>query len=131
MTGICESPRGVYWIATGKGVTRYEPRKMELAAPKLSVQLDQEYTDLATLPSVLQGRLVTFKCNTVDTKTRAEVRRFRWRVVEGRASAEQLLADGRAAFQAAARTKSPEVSDQSVTAHQIGAAAAKMAARVR
>lgn len=88
---ICESPTGVFWIATDSGITRYQPRRKEPNSPKLSVRLDQEYDNLSNIPSVLSGRRVTFNAYIVDTLTRTGLRRFRWQVAQGKPNTEELM----------------------------------------
>lgn len=88
--GICESPPGVFWLTTENGITRYAPNRKQLDPPKLSVQLDQIHTDLTKLPRVLKGRRVTFETYIADTKTRVKLRRFRWQVIKGKASGDEL-----------------------------------------
>lgn len=87
---IVEYPEGVYWLGTENGITRYEPTQRALNAPELTVVADQEYRELSAVPEILQGRLLTMRVDAVDTSTGGEARRYRWCVVEGRATAEQL-----------------------------------------
>src|SRR5262249_23471366 len=63
-------------------------------APRLNVQTDVEYSDLTALPPITTGRRITFKYHVIDTKTRAETRRFRYQVASGRATADEFKKRG-------------------------------------
>ncbi|MSU36415.1 MAG: response regulator [Pedosphaera sp.] len=74
---------GAMWLATHTGVARFRPRKLDLKAPRLSVQMDTNYTDLSQLPSITAGRLITFKFSTIDYRTRPESQQYRWAMLPG------------------------------------------------
>jgi len=75
-------------------VTRYQPARTAPNAPRLKVQTDVEYSDLGALPAITAGRRVTFKFGVIDTKTRAETRRFRYQIVSGNPSAGEFAKRG-------------------------------------
>jgi hypothetical protein len=75
---------GAFWLAGTFGLTRYQPARATNRAPAVAVQADQLHTDLKALPKITAGRLVTFKCSTVDFRTRPEKRLYRYAVLPGR-----------------------------------------------
>lgn len=89
---ICEDQAGARWFGTDRGVTRYVAPRGPAPPPRLTVLLDKTYEPGAALPSIEHGRRVELKIDVADHKTRSELRRFRWQVVPGRATA-QTLAD--------------------------------------
>lgn len=91
---IAEGKDGEMWFATDNGVSRYRPRRHDPPAPKLSLVADREYTDLTSLPPFPEGRLITVKFNVVDLKTLPESRQYRWEVIAGGRSEQQLKTQG-------------------------------------
>jgi signal transduction histidine kinase/CheY-like chemotaxis protein len=71
------------WFSGTSGLIRYRPVRVSLPAPTVSVQLDQLYRDLSKLPTVLAGRLMTFKCAAVEFRTRPARRLHRYAIVPG------------------------------------------------
>lgn len=83
---ITQGRDGAIWVGGINGLTRHQPSSLALPAPRLEVQTDKNYTDLTQLPSVTAGRLITFKCDGVDYRTRPEKRLHRYAVVPGGAA---------------------------------------------
>jgi signal transduction histidine kinase len=81
---FAEDRTGAVWIGGNKGLTCYQPTRLTNAAPSVVVQADQLFTDLKALPRFTAGRLITFKCHTVDFRTRPEKRLYRHAVTAGR-----------------------------------------------
>ena len=90
---FAEDPSGVIWIGGTSGLDRYQPSHAGGSAPTIAVQTDQLYTDLNTLPELTAGRLVTFKFNTTDFRTRPDKRLYRYAVVPGRVEASPARTD--------------------------------------
>jgi PAS domain S-box-containing protein len=90
---FAEDESGAMWIGGTKGLVRYQPTGVASRAPVITVQTDTNYTDLANLPKITSGRLVTFKCSTVDFRTRPEKRLYRYAVVPGRVEAPPAKTD--------------------------------------
>ena len=80
---MAQDTSGAMWFLTNDKLTRYRPVRETNAAPAVNVRLDQIYRDLAALPRITAGRLVTFKCSTVDFRTRPERRLYRYAVAPG------------------------------------------------
>ncbi|MEW6158562.1 MAG: LamG-like jellyroll fold domain-containing protein, partial [Verrucomicrobiota bacterium] len=80
---VAEAPNGDLWINTNEGALRYRRRNSAPRPPKLTVQLDQDYTDLSSVPDIERGRRVSFRFGVADVLTRPELRRFRCQVVQG------------------------------------------------
>ncbi len=94
---IREDKSGALWFGTDRGVTRYAAPRGTAPPPRVTVVLDKPYEPGEPLPSIERGRRVELKIEVTDLKTHSEVRRFRWRVVPGRPTAEALRdAPGRA-----------------------------------
>jgi signal transduction histidine kinase/DNA-binding response OmpR family regulator len=81
---MAQDKNGALWFAGATGLTRYQPSPATNRPPSILVQTDQTYTDLSALPAITAGRLVTFKCSTVDFRTRPDKRLYRYAVVPGR-----------------------------------------------
>jgi signal transduction histidine kinase len=88
--GIFEDATGFLWFGTDKGLVRYKKSKAVPNAPKLTVQIDRDYTNLAALPEITTGQRVTFKFGVIDLRTRAETRQYRHQIVAGSRSAEDF-----------------------------------------
>jgi signal transduction histidine kinase/DNA-binding response OmpR family regulator len=86
INAITQDSNGGMWFGGDNGLTRYQPVVSTNPMPTLVVQTDQVYTNLKALPHITAGRLVTFKFNAVDFRTRPEKRLFRYAVVPGRAA---------------------------------------------
>ncbi|HEV2210693.1 MAG TPA: response regulator [Verrucomicrobiae bacterium] len=82
-----QDSKGVMWFGAESGLTRYQPMRAETSAPSMAVQVDRTYTDLDALPKITEGRLVTFKCDTVDFRSQPGQRLYRHAVVPGRVQA--------------------------------------------
>ena len=85
---------GSMWLATDSGLANFRPRRLELKPPRLSVQTDTNYTDLADIPPITSGRLITFRYSAIDFRTRPENQQYRIAVVPGEPAAP-LAADWR------------------------------------
>ena len=99
---IAQDANGGMWFGSENGLTRYEPVVATNPMPAVLVQTDQVYTNLQALPHITAGRLVTFKVNAVDFRTRPEKRLYRYAVVPGRV--DSAPAKTNAAWQPATRT---------------------------
>ena len=84
---ISQDSKGGMWFGGDDGLTRYEPVVAINPVPALIVQTDRAYTNLNALPQITAGRLVTFKANAVDFRTRPEKRLYRYAVVPGNLTA--------------------------------------------
>ncbi len=92
VTTLCEDKSGAIWLGTDKGLTRYRPPRETASTPRVTVQLDKDYSPGEPLPSILRGRRVVFKIDVADFKTRGETRRFRWQIQPGKLGATELAA---------------------------------------
>ena len=81
---FAQDSKGGMWFGGDNGLTRYEPVLSTNPTPAVLVQTDQVYANLQALPHITAGRLVTFKVNAVDFRTRPEKRLYRYAVVLGR-----------------------------------------------
>ena len=88
--GIAEDVQGAIWIATDKGITRYQPKRTAVRAPGLIVQADREYTNFATPLQVPRGQRVSFRYDAIDTKTEPKNRWYRYDLLPGIVDARQL-----------------------------------------
>src|ERR1019366_4156439 len=93
MKAIAQDSKGGMWFGGDNGLTRYEPVLSTNPTPAVLVQTDQVYTNLQALPHITAGRLVTFKANAVDFRTRPEKRLYRYAVVPGHLEASPAKAD--------------------------------------
>ncbi len=80
---IAQDGTGAMWFLGMHELVRYRPVRASLPAPTVSVQLDQLYLDAGRLPTVLAGRLMTFKCAAVEFRTRPARRLYRYAIVSG------------------------------------------------
>ncbi len=71
------------WFSCEYGLTAYQPIVATNPMPAVAVQTDRVYTDLQALPHITAGRLITFKVNAVDFRTRPEKRLYRYAIVAG------------------------------------------------
>ncbi|MSU36738.1 MAG: hypothetical protein EXS36_16900 [Pedosphaera sp.] len=92
---IAQDRNGVMWFGGERGLTRYQPALLTTRTPTVTVQTDLVYTNLQPLPHVTAGRLVTFKCNCVDFRTRPEKRLYRYAIVPGRVATAPEKTDAR------------------------------------
>ena len=83
INAVAQDSKGALWLGGDSGLTRYEPVVATNPPPILAVQSDQLQTDLSSLPRITAGRLVTFKCRTVDFRTRPDKRQYRYALVAG------------------------------------------------
>jgi signal transduction histidine kinase/CheY-like chemotaxis protein/streptogramin lyase len=83
VVAIAQDADGAMWFGGKSGLTRYVPRVTTNPTPAVLVQTDQVYTNLQALPHITAGRLVTFKVNATDFRTRPENRLYRYAVVPG------------------------------------------------
>jgi signal transduction histidine kinase/ligand-binding sensor domain-containing protein len=90
---VAQDTAGALWLGGARGLTRYQPVSARVPPPTMVVQTDFTYTDLMNLPRITAGRLVTVKADTVDYRTRAEKRLYRFAVVPGRADSAPSKAD--------------------------------------
>jgi PAS domain S-box-containing protein len=87
---IHQTQDGAVWIGTSTGLYRYQKSRPLTRRPTLTVTADRAYTDPAALPELTTGRRVTFEFGYVDRLTHPEKQRFRWQVVSGTPTHEQL-----------------------------------------
>jgi signal transduction histidine kinase/CheY-like chemotaxis protein len=80
---IAQDADGGMWFGGKSGLTRYVPKVTTNPTPAVLVQTDQVYTNLQALPHITAGRLVTFKVQATDFRTRPENRLYRYAVVPG------------------------------------------------
>jgi PAS domain S-box-containing protein len=80
---MAQDAKGAIWFGSENGLIRYDPVAATNPMPAVLVQTDQVYTNLQALPHITAGRLVTFKVNAVDFRTRPEKRLYRYAVVPG------------------------------------------------
>jgi PAS domain S-box-containing protein len=99
---IAQDASGGMWFGGVNGLTRYQPVVATHPMPAVLVQTDQVYTNLLALPHITAGRLVTFKVNAVDFRTRPEKRLYRYAVVPGHVDSGPAKTN--AAWQPATRT---------------------------
>jgi ligand-binding sensor domain-containing protein len=66
LSAIAQQTSGATWLGGDNGLTCYQPATTAPAPPRVVVQTDQPYTNLAALPEITAGRLITFKCDAVD-----------------------------------------------------------------
>lgn len=83
VVGIEKGEGDAMWMATAAGPVRFQPRRLDLKAPRLSVQTDRLYEAVNHSPSVTAGRLVTFKFAAIDYRTRPESQQYRWAMLPG------------------------------------------------
>jgi ligand-binding sensor domain-containing protein len=81
---MAQDAKGAIWFGSENGLIRYDPVAATNPMPAVLVQTDQVYANLQALPHITAGRLVTFKVNAVDFRTRPEKRLYRYAVVSGR-----------------------------------------------
>jgi signal transduction histidine kinase/ligand-binding sensor domain-containing protein/DNA-binding response OmpR family regulator/protocatechuate 3,4-dioxygenase beta subunit len=82
---VAQDTTGAIWFGGREGLTRYQPPGPAAQTPTMALQTDQIFTDLKAVPNITVGRLVTFKCDTADFRTRPEKRLYRYAIVPGRA----------------------------------------------
>ena len=82
---------GTVWFGTwNEGVARYHKSSRTPRSPTITVQTDRDYTDLAALPAITTGQRVTFKFKVVEFRTAPEKRQYRWQLVKGKRTADDL-----------------------------------------
>ena len=80
---IDPDPDGNLWFSTEEGLTRYRKSKNPPGIHLVSVKIvDEEHTELESIPTVTTGHRVTFKYNAIDFKTLPERRQYRCRIKE-------------------------------------------------
>ncbi|HSC23492.1 MAG TPA: ATP-binding protein, partial [Casimicrobiaceae bacterium] len=84
--------KGTMYFGTFDGLIVYRRHASPAAVPRLIVQTDREYADLAALKPITQGGLVGARFVVSDFKGRPENRLFRWQVAAGRHTAVELRA---------------------------------------
>ena len=80
---IAQDSNGAMWFLSAAGLTRYRPIRTTLSAPAVSLQLDQLYHNVSNLPKIITGRLLTFRCRTIDFRTRPSRLLYRYALVPG------------------------------------------------
>jgi signal transduction histidine kinase/DNA-binding response OmpR family regulator/ligand-binding sensor domain-containing protein len=83
VSAIAQDRSGAIWFAGQHGLTCYRPARLASWPPELVVQTDQAYTNLAALPAITAGRLVTIEVEGVDYRTLPDKRLYRFAVVPG------------------------------------------------
>ena len=77
---IYQDEEGCLWFATNGGLTRYRRNTSKPTVRIVSVQTDEEYTDLTALPQITAKTRVTINYNSIDFKTVPEKRQYRCRI---------------------------------------------------
>ena len=77
---IYQDEEGSLWFGTNGGLTRYRRNTSKPTVRIVSVQTDEEYTDLTALPQITAGTRVTITYNAIDFKTVPEKRQYRCRI---------------------------------------------------
>ena len=91
VTRIHPATDGAVWLGTqDKGLSRYRRTQRMPHAPSLTVTTDQEYDDLAALPTITAGERVAFTVGVVDFRTVPAKRQYRWQLVAGRRTVDDL-----------------------------------------
>ena len=86
---------GAMWLSTDNGLVKFQPRKLGLKSPRVSVQTDRLYEALTNLPSITAGRLVTIKFSSIDYRTRPENQQFRWTLLPGEVASAPAKTDAK------------------------------------
>jgi signal transduction histidine kinase/CheY-like chemotaxis protein/ligand-binding sensor domain-containing protein/protocatechuate 3,4-dioxygenase beta subunit len=82
---------GTVWLGTWmKGVARYHRSTRTPRSPAITVQIDRDYTDPASLPAITTGQRVSFKFKVVEFRTAPEKRQYRWQLVKGRRTESEM-----------------------------------------
>jgi PAS domain S-box-containing protein len=90
---IEEGADGAMWFGIeDAGLIRYCRRERALAAPRLTVQVDKDYTDLTAVPRISTGRRINVLCDTVDFVTVPEKRQYRYQTISGHATPPEITA---------------------------------------
>jgi signal transduction histidine kinase/CheY-like chemotaxis protein len=92
VSSIAQSKDGAMWFATDNGLARYDKGKARPRSPRLIVKADRDYTELAKLPPLTQGRRVALKYDAVDFNTRQESRQFRYQLASENSGFDPLNA---------------------------------------
>ena len=96
---VCEDTHGRIWLGTDGGLVRYSRTEAQPDGPSVVVQTDREGDqDPAQVPPVIKGTQLTFKFNAIDSKTRADSRRFRYQIVRSSRSDEGFRFDSEASI---------------------------------
>ena len=82
INAIHQDKSGNFWLATNRGVTRYIRNKAKPVVRVAAITTDQQYTDLAQLPSILTDQRVTFEVVTTDFNTVSEKQQYRYKIPE-------------------------------------------------
>ena len=80
---IHRDSNGYLWFGTGRGATRYRPTTTPPKVRIISVQtMEQRYTDLTAIPTIVVGQYIAIECSAIDFKTLPEKRQYRYRIKE-------------------------------------------------
>jgi len=82
---------GTVWLGTWmKGVARYRRSTRTPRSPAITVQIDRDYADPASLPAITTGQRVSFKFKVVEFRTAPEKRQYRWQLVKGKRTESEM-----------------------------------------
>ncbi len=93
VNSITEDVDGALWVGTSAGLARYRPAQARLHTPSIRMEHGERFSTEGGAVEATQDRELTFGVNVVDFRTRPELRRFRWKVISGRASQTDLESD--------------------------------------
>ncbi|MEW6160597.1 MAG: LamG-like jellyroll fold domain-containing protein, partial [Verrucomicrobiota bacterium] len=96
---ISEDPSGGIWFGTSGGACRYRANTNQPIARILSIQSEQSFTNLASLPTLKTGARLTVHFDAIDFKTVPEKRQFRCALMKSRAAEPNKFAWQRATFE--------------------------------
>jgi signal transduction histidine kinase/CheY-like chemotaxis protein/ligand-binding sensor domain-containing protein/protocatechuate 3,4-dioxygenase beta subunit len=85
---------GAIWLGTSAGLFRYQKSRPLRHRPSLSLTAGEQYSDLSQLPALTTGDRVTFNFGYIDRLTRPEQQQFRYQIIAGTPSPEQLAPTG-------------------------------------
>jgi signal transduction histidine kinase/DNA-binding response OmpR family regulator len=87
---ICQAKDGTTWVGTTAGLYRYRKGRALDRRPSLQVKGEQDYLNLSAIPEQKTGDRLTFHFGYIDRLTRPEKQQFRYQVVSGQPSLEEL-----------------------------------------
>ncbi len=91
---IFQSRDGAMWLGAGNGLYRYQKSQPLQHRPTLRVTAEKEYSDLTQMPKLTIGRRVTFDFGYIDRRTPPEKQQFRYQMVTGTPTQQQLAKTG-------------------------------------
>ncbi len=95
VSGILPTADGAVWLATSLGAYRMQKSLALTRHPAVQVRADKEFTDAQKVPKLNTGSRLTFNVGYPDRRTPPEKQQFRWQIVNGTPTAEQMERDGK------------------------------------